>query len=216
MDYKLFDSPHVHSKSLRLEIKDDSEPTNRITPKTTTYTTLKIQPTEEKPFSISPDSIRDEWYSSISESCFKPNFTETKLVFFLDLTKEKSTCISESFHRRLEHAIQNRLQTIEDIEKAEQEERILSSLTEFCRYVPDLDQPNANIFVDESTGGIGVTIKKSGTLSLLVHTAGSVDFSYASKAQFGGLVRITGTAKFTKNIKNSEHIKSLLGLLEGK
>ncbi|WP_130930671.1 hypothetical protein [Pseudomonas sp. Sample_24] len=215
MDYMFLNFRQGRSENLALEVKEYVGLTEKTVPETTHYTGLTVNPVEDI-LDDACDSYRAEWYSLISHSSFSPKFVDAKLVFFADPEKEKNACISNSVYKRLEHAVYCRLKKFEEEESAKQEEKLLSSLSEFCRYLPDLDRPDANFFVDEKTGGVGVTIKKSGTLSLLVHAPGSVDFSYASKGRFGGLVRITGTAKLTKNIENSEHIKSLLEFLGGK
>lgn len=216
MDYMVYDFRPEHPETPSIKIKEDLGFAKRIIPETTHYTAFTIHPVREDGNYSETETLRSEWYSLISQSSFKPTFANTKLVFFLEPDMEKHTCISNSFQKRLEHAISCRLQKADAEEREKQEGRILSSLAEFCRYIPDLDRPNANVFIDDRTGGVGITIKKSGTLSLLVHTAGAVDFSYASKGRFGGLIRITGTAKLTKNVQNSEHISTLIGFLEGK
>lgn len=105
---------------------------------------------------------------------------------------------------------------LSEIERTNKRQRLLSSMAEISRYIPELSKIESNFFVDDQTDGVGVTIKKDGTLSLLVDSASQVKFSYASKAEFGGLCRITGTAKMTKDYRNSDKIKLLLNLLENK
>jgi hypothetical protein len=214
MDYKLFDLRHNLSTSVSYDVEEDMSLTDRIVPhiKSISRWNLKSQPELDDNVNACRRD-RAEWYSLISHDSFGPAIRDSKLVFFVDADQDRDSSVTMVTRQRLEQALQKNLDSLKISERAEKEEKLLSSLSEFCRYMPDIDRPDANFFIDSDAGGVGVTIKRNGTLSLLVHTKGAVDFSYASKAKFGGLVRITGTAKFTANNKNSEHVKSLLDFL---
>lgn len=122
----------------------------------------------------------------------------------------------KDINEKIQMAVCKFSDNLTESEKKLKEERMLSSFTEISRYMPHLSRSDASFFVDDQSDGVGVTIKKDGTLSLLVDSESQVKFSYASKARFGGLFRITGTAKMTKDFRNSEKIQLLLNLLESK
>ncbi|WP_122499717.1 hypothetical protein [Pseudomonas viridiflava] len=182
-----------------------------------------IQYTEWESVSYEHDIIneaaeqRNLWYVKIDSNNVTPCINEdSKLSLSYDEAVKVYASITD--------LIQTKAQDYIDLVKLNHdrdtalilENSLLKSLKEFCRYIPDLNNQDASYFIDQKTVGIGATIKKSGTLSLLVHEPGCVDFSYARRAKHGGLVRITGTANFTQYTKNSEYLGIILGLVEGK
>lgn len=160
---------------------------------------------------------RNLWYLKIETGDVTPCIDEfNALVVARGEAKNMYPCVADLIQTKAQDYIDGLKNdnTIDDLLLLQAS--LLSSMKEFCRYIPDLSNHDASYYIDSKTLGIGATIKKTGTLSLLVHEPGCVDFSYARRAKHGGLVRLTGTANFTQHIKNSEYIDLILGLIEGK
>ncbi|NHW01905.1 hypothetical protein [Stutzerimonas degradans] len=88
---------------------------------------------------------------------------------------------------------------------------ILQALGQLSRYLPELQEKQANYFLDTNTHKIGVTLQGEGTLTLLIGGNSEVEYSYAQR-QDSGLIRISGIAKLTKNTRNSKNIWKILNL----
>ncbi|WP_122280881.1 hypothetical protein [Pseudomonas syringae] len=160
---------------------------------------------------------RNLWYVKIERGDIIPCINENNELSLAcaEISRVYPT-ITKLIQTKAQDYIDGLKHNYEKIDASRLEESLLKSMKEFCRYIPDLNNQDASYYIDSQTLGIGATIKKSGTLSLLVHEPGCVDFSYARKARHGGLVRVTGTANFTQYTKNSEYIDIILGLVEGK
>lgn len=216
-------------KKFNLFTATESLPKSSATPKVTlhyepvvkepeiTYTQVFFTDELEGKWTREDEAQRLEWYCTLTQDSFKPNIKNNKIDLFLE---GSSNGLYESAIAKIQikifETIEKSFKTLVEAERVAKERKLLDSLAEICRYIPDLDRPDASFFIDKKTCGIGVTIKKSGTLSLLVHDEGKVEYSLASSAKYGGLFRMTGVAKTTKEVRNSEHIKVLLGLIESK
>jgi hypothetical protein len=182
-----------------------------------TYTQVFYTDELEEKWTKEDEARRLEWYCTLAQESFKPKISNNKINLFVEGSDNGlyESAIAKIQIKILE-TIEKSFKALVKEERVAKERKLLESLAEICRYIPDLDRPDASFFIDKKTCGIGVTIKKSGTLSLLVHDEGKVEYSLASSAKFGGLFRMTGVAKTTKEVRNSEHIKALLGLIESK
>lgn len=206
-----------------------SSPESSATPKVTlhyepvvkesamTYTRFFVADETEEKAAQENEARRQQWYCTLTEENFKPTIKNNKVNLFLDNASERPYELAiEKIQIKILESIEKNFKSLAEADRSIKEQKLLESLTEICRYIPDLDRPDASFFIDKKTCGIGVTIKRSGTLSLLVHDEGKVEYSLASNAKYGGLFRMTGVAKITKEIKNSEYIKVLLGMIESK
>lgn len=182
-----------------------------------TYTRFFVSDIYEEKKVLENEANRQLWYCTLTDDNFKPTINNNNITLFRHQENVPQYQLAiEKIQIKILESIEKNFKSLSSLERDDKEKKLLASLSEICRYIPDLDRADASFFVDKKTCGIGVTIKKSGTLSLLIYDEGKVEYSLACNAKYGGLFRMTGIAKTTKNKKNSEHIKALLGLIESK
>lgn len=161
---------------------------------------------------------RNHWYNLLESSKFKPEFDSTHGVrlFYKNSTISElpPEDVAPSYKDIEELASIHIMEAFKSspLEQAEQRKTsILKACAQISRYLPEFEQRRPCYFIDRYSPKIGVTFQDEGTLTLLVGETSEIEFSYARKLE-SGTIRITGTAKLTKHLRNSKNIWKLLAL----
>lgn len=157
---------------------------------------------------------REEWYALICSDHFHPHFTSEQGVRFFTSDKEAEN--HQLPYRIIEELVSSFIFRAYEAASGEEDvasitDSLLAACTQLLRYLPEFEKRRPHYFIDPHSSKLGVMFQKYGTLTILIGGTSEIEYSYAHKQSIG-TVRISGTAKLTKNLQNSKLIRKLLRL----
>lgn len=164
-------------------------------------------------------SERKEWNNTLTSSIEK-NESVSKLLLKLfesinnyddDYLKKRY----EKFLKKTEFVFNSYNSESENYENKKFKTPSRYSLMQLVRFIPEYPMNNLSVYLEESTGFFGITIKQYSkempVLNLLMKDNKEVVFSFIKRKN--GIIKISGRSYFNENLEDSDEIGNILRMI---